>query len=95
MSQGMNAPTVDVPGMPLLYQSTILPGWEMVGTVTHDGVTGALLRNDCTGIYCLANAGELRALPQIGVRSAIRLAYCRAYFEENCADNTCDACDLN
>lgn len=94
MSQGMDVPTVEVPGMPHRYQATKLPGWKLVGTVTHQGLTGALVRNDQTGIYCQANAGELRTLPQIGVCSAIRVAYCQAYFSEFCADAACEGCDF-
>lgn len=47
------------------------PGWEIIGTVTDADGTGALVRNHHTGIYCRANAGALRSLPQRKVRAAL------------------------
>lgn len=63
--------TVDVPGLPDLYQFAPLPGWEVVGTVTDVEGTGALVRNIRTGIYCRANAGAIRSLPQRKVEAAL------------------------
>lgn len=63
--------TVEVPGKPLLYQVAQLPGWEVAGTVTDADGTGALVRNLATGIYCRANAGALRSLPQRKVEAAL------------------------
>jgi len=63
---------VDVPGKPALYMSPAgaPPGWEVIGTVTDGDGTGALVRNINTGIYCRANAGALRSLPQRKVSAA-------------------------
>jgi hypothetical protein len=62
------------PGKPGLYQFGGLPGWEVIGTVTDAAGTGALVRNAKTGIYCRANAGALRALPQHKVAAALQSA---------------------
>lgn len=66
--------TVEVPGKPGLYQTAPLPGWEVIGTVTDAEGTGALLRNERTGIYCRANAGAIRSLPQRKVQAALDAA---------------------
>lgn len=66
--------TVEVPGKPGLYQTAQLPGWEVIGTVTDAEGTGALLRNERTGIYCRANAGAIRSLPQRKVQAALDAA---------------------
>lgn len=63
--------TVDVPGKPALYNPTPMPGWDVIGTVTDAGGTGALVRNQRTGIYCRANAGAVRSLPQRKVEAAL------------------------
>lgn len=63
--------TIEVPGNPALYQLAVLPGWNVVGTVTDADGTGALVRNKATGIYCRANAGALRSLPQRKVGAAL------------------------
>lgn len=63
--------TVDVPGKPGLYQLARLPGWDVIGTVTDAGGTGALVRSQRTGIYCRANAGALQSLPQRKVQAAL------------------------
>lgn len=65
--------TVEVPGSPALY---LLPAgmpahWEVIGTVTDADGTGALVRAKATGIYCRANAGVIRSLPQRKVESAL------------------------
>ena len=65
--------TVEVPGAPGLY---LLPagmpaGWEVIGTVADADGTGALVRNARTGVYCRANAGALRSLPQRKVLAAL------------------------
>lgn len=65
---------VDVPGRPELYTGTLPLGWDVVGTVTDADGTGALLRNHRTGIYCRANAGALRSLPQSKVEAALNAA---------------------
>ncbi len=62
---------MEVPGKPALYSSTVLPGWDAIGTITDAEGTGALLRNKHTGIYCRANAGVLRSLPQRKVETAL------------------------
>jgi hypothetical protein len=59
------------PGNPALYQLAPLPGWDVIGTVTTSEQTGALVRNQATGIYCQANAGVLRSLPQHKVIAAM------------------------
>ena len=66
--------TVEVPGKPALYGQPPLPGWEVIGTVTDADGTGALVRNQRTGIYCRANAGALRSLPQSKVEAALGAA---------------------
>lgn len=63
--------TAERPGNPGLYQLAQLPGWEIVGTITDADGTGALVRNVRTGIYCRANAGALRSLPQHKVAAAL------------------------
>ena len=65
--------SVDTPGRPAFY---LLPagmpsGWEVIGTVTDADGTGALVRNTKTGIYCKANAGAIRSLPQRKVMAAL------------------------
>ena len=64
--------TVEVPGKPALYQLAPLPHWEVIGTVTDADGIGALVRNKATGIYCRANAGAIRSLPQGKVQAALR-----------------------
>lgn len=64
---------IERPGNPGLY---LLPagmpaGWEVIGTVTDADGTGALVRNTRTGVYCRANAGTLRSLPQRKVEAAL------------------------
>lgn len=63
--------TVDIIGKAGLYQHTPLPGFEVLGTVTTSEGTGALVRSNRTGIYCQANAGALRSLPQNKVMAAL------------------------
>lgn len=63
--------TVQVPGKPTLYQLAALPGWDVIGTITDADGTGALVRNKSTGLYCRANAGALRSLPQHKVEAAL------------------------
>lgn len=62
---------IDLPGKPELYNSVPLPDWETLGTITDAEVTGALVRNKLTGIYCRANTGVLRSLPQRKVDAAL------------------------
>lgn len=68
---GRSRITVERPGKPGLYQLAALPGWEVLGTVTDAAGTGALVRNLATGVYCRANAGALRSLPQHKVAAAV------------------------
>ena len=63
--------TVEVPGKPALYQLAQLPHWDVVGTVTDADGTGALIRNKSTGVYCRANGGGIRSLPQAKVKAAL------------------------
>lgn len=65
--------TVEVPGKPAIYllPAGMPPGWEIIGTVTDADGTGALVRNRNTGIYCQANAGAIRSLPQRKVEAAL------------------------
>lgn len=63
--------TIQRPGKPGLYQAGPLPGWETLGVVVVGPATGALVRNCRTGIYCMANAGALRSLPQRKVVAAL------------------------
>lgn len=65
--------TIERPGNPGLY---LLPagmpaGWEIIGTITDADGAGALARNVNTGVYCRANAGALRSLPQRKVLAAL------------------------
>lgn len=62
---------IERPGKPGLYQLAPLPGWKVIGTVADADGTGALVLNLGTGIYCRANAGVLRALPQRKVEVAL------------------------
>lgn len=62
---------IERPGKPGLYQLAPLPGWEVIGTVTDADGTGALVRNSTTGVYCRANAGAIRSLPQRKVEAAL------------------------
>ena len=62
---------IETPGKPCLYQLAQLPGWETIGTVTDAEGTGALVRNIRTGVYCRANAGAIRSLPQRKVEAAL------------------------
>lgn len=61
---------VEIPGRPALYNPDPLPGWDVIGTVTDAAGTGTLVRNQTTGVYCRANAGTLRSLPQRKVQAA-------------------------
>lgn len=63
--------TIESPCFPGLYQLAPLPGWDVIGVVTDADGTGALVRNQRTGIYCRANAGALRSLPQAKVKAAL------------------------
>lgn len=63
--------TVEIPGRPGFYQLAPLPGWDVIGTITDADGTGALVRNTRTGIYCKANAGAIRSLPQRKVAAAL------------------------
>ena len=65
---------VQVPGTPALYSNAIPGNWEAIGTVTTASGTGALVRNVRTGIYCQANAGILKSLPQNKVIAALTAA---------------------
>ena len=68
-----NRLTVDRPGKPGIYQLAPLPGWEVIGTVSRGGGdTGALVRNNRTGLYAQANAGVIRTLDQRKVEAALR-----------------------
>jgi hypothetical protein len=68
---GRSRVIVERPGKPGLYQLAALPGWEVVGTVSDADGIGALVRNKATGVYCRANGGALRSLPQHKVLAAI------------------------
>jgi len=63
--------TVDPAGAASRYQGGAWPGWQTMGTVSTEEGTGALVRNIHTGIYCQANAGGLRSLPQRKVLAAL------------------------
>lgn len=69
--QHRNRVTVDPAGKAGLYQHQPLPGWEVMGTISTAEGTGALVRNQRTGVYCQANAGVLRSLPQRKVVAAL------------------------
>lgn len=63
--------TVEIPGKPALYQLTPPAGWDVIGVVTDAEGTGALVRNQRTGVYCRANAGALRSLPQKKIQASL------------------------
>ena len=63
--------TIDPAGKAGLYQPTPIPGYTALGTVTQGDNTGALYRNDSTGIYVMANAGAIRSLDQRKVLAAL------------------------
>lgn len=72
MSRGKRSRlTVESPGVPGLYQLAPLPGWDLIGVVTDADGSGALVRNQRTGVYCRANAGAIRSLPQRKVLAAL------------------------
>jgi hypothetical protein len=52
------------PGHYITIGAAKTPGWEIVGEVTHNGKTGALMRNKSTGIFCRVNAWTFSSLPQ-------------------------------
>ena len=68
---GRSRLTIERPGKPGLYQLAPLPGWEVMGTVEDADGIGALVRNQHTGVYCRANAGAIRSLPQRKVEAAM------------------------
>ena len=63
--------SVQVPGVPSLYSNAIPGNWEIIGTVTTVNGTGALVRNNKTGVYCQANAGVIKSLPQNKIIAAL------------------------
>lgn len=63
--------TVDPAGKAGLYQHQEMPGWTVVGVVKTATGTGALVRNNRSGIYCQANGGALRSLPQKKILAAL------------------------
>lgn len=58
----------------LFFQPTPLPGWITCGVAETANGRGALVYNRRTGIYCQANAGVLRSLPQRKVIAALAAA---------------------
>lgn len=66
--------SVQVPGIPALYSNEIPGHWETIGVVETATGTGALVRNAETGIFCQANAGVLKSLPQNKVIAALAAA---------------------
>ena len=62
------------PGGPWrLYQHTVPPGWEMLGTVQRGMEIGALGRTQA-GLLVQVNAGAIRALDQRKARAALEAA---------------------
>lgn len=60
------------PGGPWrLYQHTVLPGWEMLGTVQRGHEIGALARNTVTGNLVMMRAGSVSMLDQRKARAAL------------------------
>lgn len=57
-----------------LFQSQPMLGWITYGTVTTAHGEGALVRHRVTGMYCQANEGALRSLPQRKVLAALAAA---------------------
>ena len=59
------------PGGPWrLYQHTVPPGWEMLGTVQRGMEIGAIARTQA-GLLVQVNAGAIRALDQRKARAAM------------------------
>ena len=75
MSKNRNVLTLKCPGRPERWPYLIKRaplGWEIIGTVDRRGASGALVRNQHTGIFCMYNcAGKLSSLPQREVIAAL------------------------
>ena len=56
--------TITTPGNPSLYNTTPMPGWEVIGEIKREGeaIAGVLVKNKNTGLYAQANAGAIRSL---------------------------------
>ena len=62
------------PGGPWrLYQHTVPPGWEMLGTVQRGMEVGALGRS-AVGVMAMLNAGAVSVLEQRKARAALEAA---------------------
>ena len=62
------------PGGPWrLYQHTVPPGWEMLGTVQRGMDIGALGRS-AVGVLAMLNAGSVSVLDQRKARAALEAA---------------------
>ena len=62
------------PGGPWrLYQPTVPPGWEMLGTVQRGMEIGALGRS-AVGVLAMLNAGAVSVLDQRKARAALEAA---------------------
>ena len=54
-----------------LYTNQAPVGFEMIGVVRRGVETGALARNNNTGIYVMVNAGVLQSLPQQAIAAQL------------------------
>lgn len=66
--------TVDLGGNWRLYANNLPVAGKALGLVTKDGMTGALVHIESTGVYVRLNAGAMVALPQAKVQAAIDAA---------------------
>lgn len=73
--QNRNRVVVDLNGKWRLYTNTIPANSTPLGTVTRDeSDTGALVRNDTTGVYVQVNAGVVRGLDQRKIKAALGIS---------------------
>lgn len=66
--------TVDLGGNWRFYANQLPATGKVLGLVTKDGMTGALVYIERTGVYVRLNAGASVALPQAKVQAAIDVA---------------------
>ena len=62
---------VDLAGAWRLYLPSVPAGYRALGTVTRDGVKGALVLDEATGLYAQVNENVAQQLDQRKVKAAI------------------------
>lgn len=70
--------TVDLGGNWRLYATHLPATGKALGLVTKDGMTGALVFIERTGIYVRVNVGAAVSLPQVKVQAAIAASKSKA-----------------